>query len=193
MPQVDTKILASNIVRYYTAPVGTDIPTIAALAAGRFTAITNPWDELGNTDLSAPLSSSKEGGEMSSKGTLQNANAKTSVTDVKITLDVKLQQFDGPSVRKYVGDNAVKEDGLLYAQAKPKATTRALFAIAADAEGFVPLHYPKVDMLGGDGFSIENADDIDGLPIKISVLEDSASPGLYGMGEYTPWDVPVAP
>src|SRR5262245_55128034 len=81
----DATVFTPGVGHVFTATSGTD-PWTATQVDAFVSAGTIPagWDELGHTDLDAPLAFAQDGGDSTTKGSWQNPSLKTVITSAVV-------------------------------------------------------------------------------------------------------------
>jgi major tail protein gp23 len=181
MAMDDDKTLIVATAQIYTAPVDTKSPTVANYKTNKTTALTG-WTNIGHTSAENPFKITKGGGDVSTKGSLQKKKLRTSISDVSYSLEISLEQFDAPSIKRYLGANAVTVDGITYAKSKPTAEHCALLIVIEDEGNICLIHAGKCDIVANGDLDVNNVEDLVSLPVKFEILEDKNG-NTIGIGE----------
>ena len=181
MALADDKTLIVATAQIYTAPVDTKSPTVANYKTNKTTALTG-WTNIGHTSAENPFKITKGGGDVSTKGSLQKKKLRTSISDVSYSLEISLEQFDAPSIKRYLGANAVTVDGITYAKSKPTAEHCALLIVIEDEGNICLIHAGKCDIVANGDLDVNNVEDLVSLPVKFEILEDKNG-NTIGIGE----------
>lgn len=181
MAMDDNKTLIVATAQIYTAPVDTKAPTVTAYKTNKTTALTG-WTNVGHTSSDTPFKITKSGGDVTTKGSLQKKKLRTSIGDVSYSIEIALEQFDAPSIKRYLGANAATVDGITYAKSKPTAEHCALLIAIEDEANICFIHAGKCDIVANGDFDVNNVEDLVSLPVKFEVLEDRNGNTL-GIGE----------
>lgn len=166
----DKATMIINVMRFYTAPVGTAAPTAQAYWEDKTTALS-AWEEIGHTSLESPFQLTSEGGEVQVKGSLQNHALRTTTSDKTWALELELSQWDKATIKRYLGANAKEVNGLLYAQTKATSEQVALLGVAEDGDRVMFLHGEKVDISASGDVDAGSIEDFVNLPVKFTFLE----------------------
>ena len=177
----DKKTLIVAEANIYTAAVDTKAPTVTAYKTNKEQALTG-WSNIGHTSAENPFKIAKGGGDVTTKGSLQKKKLRTSISDVSYSLEVALEQFDAPSIKRYLGANAVTVDGITYAKSKPTAEHCALLIVVEDEGNVCFIHAGKADIVANGDFDVNSVEDLASLPIKFEILEDKNG-NTIGIGE----------
>lgn len=92
-----------------------------------------------------------------------------------------MQQFDKESIKLFLGGNSVEDGDLVYAQEKPRATTRALFGVGYDGDNIFLVHGPKTDITANGDFEAADTESLSSLPIKFTFLKEASAKGTFGL------------
>ena len=176
-----TLIIGSG--NYFTAPVGTNVPTDLAAPGVE-------WENIGHTSLEDILSIESEGGEKTILGTLQNKQLRSKTSTRTDSFSVVLQQWDTPALKLYYGSNAVAVgDGLIGNPNDPQPTVVAFLAVFVDGENIFAIYCPKVEIFRGDDIEFADTENLAGLPLSITPMTIAGNDWNYALtpvGTYTP-------
>ncbi len=180
MPLIDSGTLIVNKGNYFTAPVGTAVPI-------DLTAPEAEWDNIGHTDIESVIEFTSEGGETTTKGTLQNPNLRTQTSARSESFGVNLQQFTIEALKLYYGKNAEDIDGgkFLGVPTNPQATEVAFLAVFLDGETAFAIYAPKVSILRGDDPEIDDTENFASLPLQITPLNYQTNGWAYAVTPLT--------
>lgn len=167
-------------MNFFTAPVGTEAPTPQSLLANESTALSG-WENLGHTKLDQPFRVTNEGGETSTKGSLQNAALRNNVTDRITAVEIDVMQMDKANLKRYFGANSVEKNGYVYSQSKPKPVQEAILGVARDGDSIFCIHAYKADVVGNGDIAAESTEDFVTAPLKFAALKHEAAPGVFGV------------
>jgi hypothetical protein len=167
----DDSTLIVNIMRFYTAAVGTVAPTATAYFEDKATALAS-WVEIGHTSLDSPFSVTTEGGEVTTKGSLQNQTLRTTTSAKTYALEINLEQFDADTLKHYLGANSQKVGDVVYSKSKPTSEQAAILGVAEDGNAVMFLHGGKADISANGNFDVSSIEDLASLPVKFTFLED---------------------
>lgn len=171
----DNATLALDSGNYFTAPVGTALPT-------DLDAIDAEWENIGHTSLEDILSVESEGGEATVLGTLQNKSLRTRRSPRTETINFTLRQFDTAALRLYYGANAeVLPNGLVTNPSNPTPTSAAFLAVYVDGDNRFALWIPRCEILRADDLSIEDTESLAGLPIGVTPLQHGSNAYTYAV------------
>lgn len=161
----DNATLVANTGNYFTAPVGTALPTDLSVISNLV------WENIGHTSLDEILGQETEGGEVTILGSLQNKALRTSRTTKTDKFTIKVQQFDKATLKLFYGSNVVENpDGTLGVPQNPVPTTKAFLAVFVDGENIFAIYVPKAEILGTDSIDMADSESLSGLPLGITPL-----------------------
>lgn len=168
-----TVVLKPGTAHFYTAPVGTEMPTDLRTPGVE-------WEHMGHTSLEDILAASSEGGETSVLSSLQTRQLRTSTTSRTETFAVNLLQLDEGSAKLYFGSNAViSADGrVVSVPAEPQASELAWLCVMYDGQNDAGYFARKSEIIRGEDLSISDTESLTQLPVRITPLavEGSTSP-----------------
>ena len=177
----DEKTLIIAAANIYTADVDTKAPTVTAYKTNKEQALTG-WTNIGHTSVDNPFKIAREGGEATSKGSLQKKKLRTSISEVSYSVEISLEQFDVPSIKRYLGQNATVVDGITYAKSKPTAENAALLIVVEDEGNVLFIHAGKTSIVANGDLEGADIENLVNIPIKFNVLEDKNG-NTIGLGE----------
>lgn len=176
MALIDSATLVVNSANYFLAEPGTPKPT-------DYRNISDPWDNLGHTDLDEVAAISSEGGDVTVLGTLQKKQLRTVRSQQTDSFAIILQQFDEPSVKLYFGSNAeTGPDGAVRRPNDPAPTRKAFLAVYYDGENVLPIYAPLVEISRGDDIDFGDTENFAGLPLSIQPLNWAENTWPYEFG-----------
>lgn len=159
----DLAVLKAGAGHFYTAPVGTALPTD----------LRNPgasWTHMGHTSVEDILSSSSEGGDVTTLRSLQNKSLRTSVAPRTESYAMNLLQFDKEALKLYYGANAtVTATGVRVPQ-NAVATETAWLVVFIDGNNTAGIYAPKASIFRGDDFTVSDTENLAQLNLKVTPL-----------------------
>jgi hypothetical protein len=162
-------VLKVGVGHFYTAPVGTTLPTDLRNPTG-------PWVHMGHTSVQDILSASSEGGETTTLRSLQNSTLRTTTAARTEAFIMNLLQFDEPSLKLYYGSNAVLDgSGNVEIPSAPVATEVAWLVVFYDGQTTAGVYAPKVSILRSDDLGISDTENLVQLPVKVTPLQHLAN------------------
>lgn len=169
----DNAVIAPEGGHYYTAVTGTPFPTSMASP-------DSPWEDVGHTSLEDILSSSSDGGDVTTLGTLQKKILRTKRGTRTETFAINLHQFDTAGLKLFYGSNAeTLADGTIGVPVDPVPTTCAFLAIFSDGANMLPFYAPKAEIFRGDDFELSDTESLARLPLSIQPLQYQTNTWLY--------------
>lgn len=173
MALIDNAVFKVGGGHFYTAPVGTALPTDLA----------NPgasWTEVGHTSVEDILSSASEGGESTTHRSLQAASLRTTIAARTESWTFNLLQFDTDSLRLYFGQNAsIDGDGNVIVPDNPQPAERAFLVVFKDGHTVMGLYAPKASIFRGDDLNFADVENLSQLSIRVTPLTLSGSSSPY--------------
>lgn len=164
MSQNDNATLVIGSGNFFTAPVGTEMPT-------DLLAPVSPWEAVGHTSLEDIFGVTSEGGEATTLGTLQNKSLRTKYSPRQETMTFTLQQFDTKGLKLFYGANApTLPNGLLGVPSDPQPTQAAFLAVFVDGDNHFAFYCPKAEIYRADDLSISDTESLAGLPLGVKPL-----------------------
>jgi hypothetical protein len=165
----NTAVLKVGVGHFYTAPVGTALPTDLRNPAG-------DWTHMGHTSVQDILSASSEGGETTTLRSLQNATLRTTTAARTEAFVMNLLQFDAPALKLYYGSNAtVDGSGHVKVPASPVPTEVAWLVIFYDGQTTAGVYAPKASIIRNDDLSIADTENLAQLSVKVTPLQNGAN------------------
>jgi hypothetical protein len=159
----DTSVLKVGTGHFYTAPVGTAIPTDLRNPG-------NPWTEVGHTSIQDILSASSEGGETTTLRSLQNKTLRTTVAARTEAFIMNLLQFDEAGLKLYYGSNAAVVSGRVRVPSNPVPTEVAWLVVFYDGQSTAGIYAPKVSIMRSDDLSVADTENLAQLSLKVTPL-----------------------
>jgi len=165
----DDATLKVGTGRFYTAPVDTALPA-DLLAPGV------EWTEMGHTSLEDILSAASEGGDQTTLGTLQNKNLRVVIAPRTESYNMRLMQFDAPSLKLYYGSNAVvTASGAVQVPQDPKPTEVAWLFVFEDGDTVGAVYAEKASIFRSDDVAIADTESLSQLPLRVTPLVSGAN------------------
>ena len=164
MALIDDATLKVGSGRFYTAPVGTELPT-DLLNPG------NAWEEMGHTSIDDILSATSEGGEQTTLPTLQARSHRVSIAPRTEAYAMRLHQFDTDSLKLYYGSNAVvTASGAVRVPEDPKPTEVAWLFVFEDGDKVGAVYAEKASIFRSDDIAISDTESLAVLPLNVTPL-----------------------
>ena len=158
-------VLKVGVGHFYTAPVGTAVPTDLRNPGGS-------WTHMGHTSVADILSANSEGGETTTLRSLQNKTLRTTTAARTEAFIMNLLQFDSASLKLYYGANAVVDgSGYVEIPSSPVATEVAWLVVFYDGQTTAGVYAPKVSILRSDDLSVSDTENLVQLPVKVTPLQ----------------------
>jgi hypothetical protein len=164
----DTAVLKVGTGHFYTAPVGTAIPTDLRNPAG-------PWTEIGHTSVQDILSASSEGGETTTLRSLQNKTLRQTVAARTEAFIMNLLQFDTAGLRLYYGSNAALVSGRIRVPSNPVPTEVAWLVVFYDGQSTAGIYAPKVSIIRSDDLAVADTENLAQLSLKVTPLNHGSN------------------
>ena len=180
----DEAVLTAAVGYVYTAPVGTNAPTPAALKTIN---LNNPslwtptaWNLIGHTSRNDMPEFGFDGGDSEVKGTWQKKKLKDVTTEDPVDyLTIFLQQFDETALELYYGTNASADEGVFgIAAAGADPTEKAFLVVIEDGDFRLGFHAHKASVKRDDAIQLP-VDDFASLPVKATFLQYGSEPLLF--------------
>lgn len=159
----NTAVLKVGTGHFYTAPVGTALPTDLRNPGGA-------WTEMGHTSIQDILSASSEGGETTTLRSLQNKTLRQTVASRTEAFVMNLLQFDTAGLKLYYGSNAAVVGGNVRVPSNPVPTEVAWLVIFYDGQTTAGIYAPKVSILRSDDLSVADTENLAQLSLKVTPL-----------------------
>lgn len=167
-----TKVLKVGVGHFYTAPVGTALPTD----------LTDPgveWTHMGHTSVEDILTAASEGGDSTTLRSLQSKSLRTVIAPRTETFTMNLLQFDTPSLKLYYGQNASIVQGRVQVPENPVPTERAWLVVFFDGHTVAGIYAAKASIFRADDFSISDTENLAQLAVAISPLAYNSNTFTY--------------
>lgn len=152
---------------YWLAPSGTAYPADPDDPAA------SGFVEIGHTSRESPMQVSRDGGEATPRGSWQDANMRSDVSQPTYAIAFNLLQYDTDSMKLYHGANATVVSGRLRIPKTPTSTEKAMFIRIIDGAKGQYRHYKRVSIIGADSeeFDVEQ---LASMPVAATILGDEA-------------------
>lgn len=173
--------LIPSVARYFHAPQGTPLPTVDAENPNAMPG--TPWVEFGHTSIEEVLSWAVEGGEETTKGTLQSPRLRVTRSASNESITVNLQQWDEAGLKLFFGSNAQTVGEWFRVPKSATGTQAALLVVVQDGPTQFKIHVPVAEIFRGDAPQFGSPEDFASLPLKVTFLDD---PDLDYAYELTP-------
>ncbi len=162
-------VLKVGVGHFYTAPVGTALPTDLRNPAG-------PWAHMGHTSVSDILSAASEGGDTTTLRSLQNATLRTTTAARTEAFVMQLLQFDTASLLLYYGSNAtIDGSSNVSVPSNPVATEAAWLVVFYDGQTTAGIYAPKASIFRSDDLSVSDTENLVQLAVKVTPLQLGAN------------------
>lgn len=166
-----SKVLKISRADYYTAEVGTEAPADLS-----FDPTTPPagWEHAGHSSIEDILTSSTEGGETTTLGSIQNASLRQSTTAAIRSFQVNFLQWDTATLKLYYGGNAtVGADGSVDVPETPLPSEVAWLAVLRDGNSFGGFYAERASAIAADDVELSDADSLAQLPVNFTPLSNN--------------------
>lgn len=157
----DDAVRIAKIGHFYVADSGQAKPS-------NLVAPESPWEEIGHSSQDSPMTITRDGGDVTKKGTWQKPGLRADVADVTYAIEIPLLQGDALSLGLYYGGGTT-DSGYFIVPAVPTAQEKALFVRIVDGDTEWPLWFPNVAIIGSDN-SEESIDDFTKYPVTATIL-----------------------
>jgi hypothetical protein len=162
-------VLKVGTGHFYTAPVGTALPSDLRNPGGS-------WTHMGHTSVQDILSASSEGGETTTLRSLQNATLRTTTAARTEAFVMNLLQFDAAALSLYYGANAtVDGNGHVQVPSTPVPTEVAWLVVFYDGQTTAGVYAPKTSIIRNDDLSISDTENLAQLSVKVTPLQNGAN------------------
>lgn len=180
MALLDNAVFKVGVGHFYTAPVGTALPTnLATPGVG--------WTEIGHTSVEDILSTASEGGEATTHRSLQASSLRVTYSPRNESWTFNLLQFDTDSLRLYFGQNAsIDANGNVLVPDNPQPTERAFLVVFRDGHTVMGLYAAKASIFRGDDFNFADIENLSQMSIRVTPLTASGSNSPYTFIKPTP-------
>lgn len=166
-----SKVTVASYGEFWVNAVGTDYPTDPTDPGGE----TVPWINIGHTSADNPFVVKRGGGDVTTLGTWQTPNLRSSVAPITYSIDFTALQADETVLKFYFGGGS--KDGTTKRWKVPAAGTAqptALFVVIKDGTNSNAAKYwyfANADGLGSDD-TTSATDDFMGYPLSFNILSD---------------------
>lgn len=165
----NTAVLKVGVGHFYTAPVGTALPTDLRNPGGT-------WADMGHTSVQDILSAASEGGDTTTLRSLQNATLRTTTAARTEAFVMHLLQFDAPSLKLYYGSNAtVDGSSNVTVPSNPVPTEVAWLVVFYDGQTTAGIYAPKASIIRSDDLSVSDTENLVQLSVKVTPLQNGAN------------------
>lgn len=161
-------VLKVGTGHFYTAPVGTVIPTDLRNPGGA-------WTHMGHTSVQDILSASSEGGETTTLRSLQNKTLRQTVAARTEAFIMNLLQFNTDGLKLYYGSNAAVVAGRVRVPSNPVPTEVAWLVVFYDGQSTAGIYAPKVSIIRSDDLAVSDTENLSQLSIKVTPLNYGAN------------------
>lgn len=159
----NTAVLKVGTGHFYTAPVGTALPTDIRNPGGS-------WTEVGHTSVTNILAASSDGGAETILRSLQNITLRTAIAPRTESFVMKLLQFDLPGLKLYYGSNATVVDGNLQVPSHPVPTEIAWLVVFYDGSTTAGIYAPKASVIRSGDLAVADTETLAELDVKVTPL-----------------------
>jgi hypothetical protein len=159
----DLAVLKVGAGYFYTAPIGTPMPTD----------LLNPdpaWVNMGHTSVQSILSAKSTGGDMTTLMSLQSKSLKTSIAPRSEAFTVNLLQFDKAALKLYYGANAAETATGVRPSQNPVATEAAWLVVFIDGNTTAGVYAPKASFFRDADLAVADTQNLAELPIAVTPL-----------------------
>ena len=159
----DLAVLKAGAGHFYTAPIGTALPTD----------LRNPgagWTHMGHTSVQDILAAQSEGGDVTTLRSLQAKSLRTSIAPRTESFGMNLLQFDKAALKLYYGANAAETDTGVRPSQNPVPTEAAWLVVFLDGNSAAGIYAPKASFFRGDDFSVSDTENLAQLNLKVTPL-----------------------
>jgi len=181
MALTDSAVLTPGVGHIFTSTTtgltwtSTELATYAT--DGTVPTATQPWVELGHTDLDTILTFAQDGGDTETKGSWQNPSLKTVITSAAVdSFTVNAEQvLDNDVLTLFYGGGDVSGTGRWAAPDAPAAIERSVMLVMLDGTTPLGLSVQKASILRADAPQLAS-DDFMKFPLKFTILQVSGQP-----------------
>lgn len=168
MPINDAAVLSPATAKFYTA-VYSSGSTVALPAS--LSAPGTGWVEVGHTSLDDIFSTSSDGGDATTLGTLQNKSLRTKYSARTETFQFNLQQFDAAGLKLFYGSNATVGTAMeIQVPVNPTPTIATFLVVFSDGTNNFAFYAPKAEIYRADDLSISDTESLASLPIGVKPI-----------------------
>lgn len=160
----------------YTAPTGTKRPE----GYDALNEPASPWTPVGHTSAENIVTLSAEGGERSTKGSLQKSNLRENLTATQQSFGVRFLEWTRETYRYYYGANVVVDaDGGVQVPEKPQPVETALLIVLKDGDSLVAWYAAKASAYRDTDIEVSNTEDLAEIPVKFTALAADGSTSSF--------------
>lgn len=176
MALYDDAVLKVATGHFYTATTGSEAPA-------DFLAPGVSWAEVGHTSIDNIFSSSSEGGDVTTLGTLQAASLLSSTSPRTETWTFNLAQWDVDSLKLYFGANATYDSvsNLLDVPDDPQPTVAAFLAVFIFGSKHFAWHAKKAELRRGDDWDLSDTSSLQTLSINVTPVNYNGATSKYSV------------
>lgn len=173
----NSKVLIATQGTFWTAAVDTAYPASPDSPGA-------PWANLGHTSADNPFTVKRDGGDVTTNGTWQSPNLRTSTAPITYSIQFTALQADANVFKFYFGGGTL--DGSTPARwivpTSPASQATALYVILQDTGASINRHwyFPNTSVIGSDDAAAAT-DDFLGFPLSFTILNDVTLSGLFGI------------
>jgi len=161
----------------YTATVDTVAPDANSLDSpgGSWTILGHVGDETGDGNASY----TREGGDVTTKGSMTKKAIRQVVDPVVSGLDVDITQWDRAALALYHGTNAGSNPTVLQVEGASDglATEKAMLVVWEDGTKRVALYAPRGSWTGRDNIDTASIEDAVAIPLHVGFLDSETLTG----------------
>lgn len=180
MALIDTGYVLPSRIVAYTGPVDTVAPAVGSLdtPAGAWVILGHVGDETGN---GAP-SFTRDGGDVSTKGSMTTAAIRNVVQPVASGVDVDMTQFTRGILALFTGTVGGNTPGVFQVEGTSdgKTTETALLIVWEDGTTRVALYAPRASWSGRDNIDTDSIEDAIVVPLHAGFLDSATLTGPNG-------------
>lgn len=173
----DDAVLQVGTGHFYRGTVGAAAPT-------DLSAPGVAWTEIGHTSLEDIFSTSSDGGEVTTLGTLQKKTLRQAYSPRTESFAFNLAQWDEDALKLYFGSNAAPietESIWLGVPDTPAPTESSFLACFTDGVDWFGFYAPKANLYRGDDMEIGDTESLSLLPITVTPLNHSTNTWKYAV------------
>lgn len=175
----DLAVLKAGAGHFYTAPVGTAMPTDLRTPGAA-------WTHMGHTSVQDILASKSEGGDVTTLRSLQNKSLRQSIAPRTESFSMNLLQFDTAALKLFYGANAAVTTTGVRAPQNPVPTEAAWLVVFIDGNSTSGIYAPKASIFRGDDFTVSDTENLAQLNLTVTPLG-------YGTNDWAiEWVAPYA-
>lgn len=159
-----SKVLKVGRADFYTAPVGTALPTDLSKTPDK------AWTHAGHSSIEDILAVSSDGGETTTLGSIQSPQLRQSTTPATRAFTVNFLQWDAATLKLYYGGNVTEQNGNLQIPQTPHPSEVAWLAVLQDGDNYGGIYAAKASAIGDGDLTISDSDSLAQLPVKFTPL-----------------------